>query len=310
MVSWMRESFLSLVVLTFLCLQVSAVPISNCTQIDSPGYYYLTRDLAGVEGWSCIKISASDVVFDGNGFSIVGDGSGDGISVFNFSISNVTIKNVTVKNYWTGIDLSNCRNCTIANVAASENYYGISLSSSSRNKISDVTVSGNRHGIHLSSTSNSMIANVTASENYFNGISLYYSKNNTISNVTLANNWHGVSLDSSDKNTITKGYFRNNEVGIYLWDSNNNLIYDNYFNNTKNASISAGSNIWNASKTPGKNIVGGNYLGGNYWGSPNGKGFSDTCSDSNYDGFCDQPFAIDDKNIDYFPKCKLCQKST
>jgi parallel beta-helix repeat protein len=169
-------------------------------------------------------------------------------------------------------------------------------------------VSGNRHGIYLSSSSNCMIANVTASENYFNGISLYYSKNNTISNVKVANNRYGVSLGSSDKNTITKGYFINNEVGIYLWDSNNNLIYDNYFNSTENASISAisaGSNIWNASKTPGKNIVGGNYLGGNYWGSTNGKGFSDTCSDSNYDGFCDQPFAIDDKNIDYFPLAKV-----
>ncbi|RLF39269.1 MAG: hypothetical protein DRN21_03825, partial [Thermoplasmata archaeon] len=41
-------------------------------------------------------------------------------------------------------------------------------------------------------------------------------------------------------------------------------IYNNYFNNTHNA-YDDGNNIWNISKTPGTNIIGGPYLGGNFW---------------------------------------------
>ena len=45
--------------------------------------------------------------------------------------------------------------------------------------------------------------------------------------------------------------------------SSNNLLYNNYFNNTNNA-YDNGVNIWNITKTPGTNIIGGPYLGGNY----------------------------------------------
>ena len=39
---------------------------------------------------------------------------------------------------------------------------------------------------------------------------------------------------------------------------NSNNVYD------------AGNNIWNISKTPGLNIIGGHYIGGNYWCDYNG----------------------------------------
>jgi len=42
------------------------------------------------------------------------------------------------------------------------------------------------------------------------------------------------------------------------------LIYDNFFNNSFNACDDS-INIWNISKTPGINIIGGGHLGGNYW---------------------------------------------
>jgi len=58
---------------------------------------------------------------------------------------------------------------------------------------------------------------------------------------------------------------------------------------------------WNISKTPDKNIVGGPYLGGNFWANPNGTGFSQTCNDIDMDGICDDPYVIDENNIDYLP---------
>jgi len=52
----------------------------------------------------------------------------------------------------------------------------------------------------------------------------------------------------------------------------------------------------------GTNILGGNWLGGNAWLSPDGNGYSQTCSDTQEPiGICDQPYVIDENNIDYLP---------
>jgi nitrous oxidase accessory protein NosD len=95
-------------------------------------------------------------------------------------------------------------------------------------------------------------------------------------------------------------------VGIKFYgDTGSNGIYDNYFNNKKNivfdSSWIGSVGFWNTTKTPDYNIVLGPYIAGNFWGAPNGKGFSQTASDKNYDGIADSSYAINSKNIDYLP---------
>ncbi|HEY3362203.1 MAG TPA: NosD domain-containing protein [Methanosarcina sp.] len=94
-------------------------------------------------------------------------------------------------------------------------------------------------------------------------------------------------------------------VGIKFYGASSSDVYDNYFNNKKNilfdSSSSYSANSWNTTKTPDYNIVLGPYIAGNFWGAPNGKGFSQTASDKNYDGIADSPYVIDSKNIDYLP---------
>jgi parallel beta-helix repeat protein len=215
---------------------LAQTPISSCTDITSSGYYYLTQNLTGFKSDAlyCIWISASNVVLDGNGYSLTGPGDGYGISVAN---AYITVKNLTVSNYYCGIKIN------------------------------------------------------------------YLENNNTVANVTASNNDIGIWLEVYSYNNIIKdSVLQNNNEGIYLGFSGNNLIYNNYFNNTNNIGIvNSRPNTWNITKTEGKNIVGGNFLGGNYWGRPDGNGFSDTCNDSNYDGFCDEPYVIDSNNIDYLP---------
>ena len=68
-----------------------------------------------------------------------------------------------------------------------------------------------------------------------------------------------------------------------------------------NNAFENGNNIWNITKTVGTNIIGGAYLGGNYWTNPSGTGYSDTCTDADKDGFCDNSYTVATGNIDYLP---------
>lgn len=95
------------------------------------------------------------------------------------------------------------------------------------------------------------------------------------------------------------------DVGIKFFRDSAGGIYNNYFSNKKNIEFdtewNSEPNTWNTTKTPDYNIVLGPYIGGNFWGAPNGKGFSQTASDKNYDGIADSPYIMDSKNTDYLP---------
>jgi len=458
----MRWLFACLLVSVLLCLQVASAqtPISSCKDINSPGYYYLTQNLIGLKSGAnyCIKISASNVVLDGNGHSLTGSGTEYYDGVYVDSASNITVKNLMVSGYSTGISLWYVNNSTITNVTAINNkegvylysssyntianvtannnkYYGIYLLSSSNNTIANVVVSSDEpkrgiilytslnstikdsvlqnsglfvwksydntvtnttvngkpliylenvqdyevnestnagqvilvncrnvtvrnldlsnttvgvelwgserirvenvvasnnglDGIYVESSSYNTVANIIANNNFADGIRLSFSNNSTIYSTIVKNNgWDGIALHSSNYNKIANVVADGNKFGIYVEGayniitgavvsnsskvgldflfSNNNLVYNNYFNNTENIFVpKLQPNTWNITKTAGRNIVGGNFLGGNYWGSPNGNGFSDACRDSDNDGICDQPYAINDNNTDFLPLAK------
>ncbi len=129
---------------------------------------------------------------------------------------------------------------------------------------------------------------------------------NKIRNVDI-----GIQLDegiggntsaSISENTITGC-----NIGIKFDGYVTSTVYDNYFNNKKNIIFDLSypswsvNHLWNTTKTPNYNIVLGPYIGGNFWGSPNGKGFSQTAADKNYDGIADSPYKIDSNNTDYLP---------
>ena len=227
---------------------------------------------------------------------------------------NITIRGLELNNATIGILVWGSESIKIENVTAKNNSWdGIRLESSSNSTITNSIVSNNGGGIILGNSNNNRIMNVIANGNR-EGISFVYSNNNTIKGLTINNNKeYGIFLSSSNNNTIKDSTILNNSwVGIFLgYSSDNNLIYNNYFSNAQNAWILYSlSSTWNTTKAAGKNIVGGNYLGGNYWGSPDGNGFSDTCSDADADEICDQPFAIDDYNVDWLPLARPSEVPT
>jgi nitrous oxidase accessory protein len=227
---------------------------------------------------------------------------------------NNQIRNNDVSNNPYGITLYHySSNNTLSGNNLSNNGFGIFLYVSSNNMLRGNTVlNNNRTGIYLYYSSNNMLSGNNASKNNYTGIYLYCSSNNTLSGNIVTNNLKGIYLESSwispnNNNILIGNTALNNSQGIYLDFSSNNTIYNNFFNNTNNSVIISSINKWNITKTPIINFIGGPYLGGNIYASPDGKGFSQTCLDSDHDGTCDLPYTLDDNNIDYLP---LAYKAT
>lgn len=141
-----------------------------------------------------------------------------------------------------------------------------------------------------------------------NGIYLTLVFDSRVYNNTISNGSTGIFLreDCHDNELSNNSIIASNESGIYLLDySADNRIYNNYFNNSVNVkSEKTEGNIWNTTRSPGSNIMGGPYLGGNFWANPDGTGFSQLSNDSDSDGICDSQFNINGSDFDYLPLAK------
>ncbi|HET8689706.1 MAG TPA: NosD domain-containing protein, partial [Methanosarcina sp.] len=105
--------------------------------------------------------------------------------------------------------------------------------------------------------------------------------------------------------TVSGNRITNCDNGLYLVGASC-IVTNNNLNNTVNINAPEGTeSVFNTTKTTGKNIIGGPYLGGNYWATPSGKGFSQTHSDKNRDGFADVPYKLDKSSIDNLPLIPL-----
>jgi len=155
-------------------------------------------------------------------------------------------------------------------------------------------------------TDYSNLTGISSSDNYY-GFYIRYSDSNTLSNCTTNSNaFYGFYLYYSDLNTISGSTAENNVNGIVLSYAESNKIYNNFFNNSDNFYFGGTiyTNHWNTTKQLGTRIYSnGNYIGGNYYTNPSGNGYSDTCNDTDHDGFCDDQYNLtsDGKNIDYLP---------
>ena len=176
-------------------------------------------------------------IFDCQGHTIEGDGSGYDGGIYLNSRQNNTIKNCIIRNLNYGIYLyySSNNNTLTNNTANSNSLYGIYLYSSSNNTLTNNTANSNsQYGILLhSSSNNNTLTNNTANSNGGDGILLYSSSNNnTLTNNTANSNInYGIYLLSSSNNNITNNTANlNNISGIVLGFSSNNSLTNNTAN--------------------------------------------------------------------------------
>lgn len=273
-----KISMLMLIALVVISTGAIASTIDSCTNINSPGEYVLNKSITNSAASSCIRITSSDVVFDGAEYMIDGIDAQYSTGVYVYNSENVTVKNVTATDWYYGIFYQNARKGIIINNEARSNHLGIVLKSSNNNTLIKNDANSNNLGI------------------YFN-----YSDSNTITgNIAGMNSHSGIRLLSSRNNIIYNNIFNNtnNTTGHGIgWGHGGNPLGYVYLN------------YWNITKTAGSNIVGGHYLGGNFWALPNGTGYSQICADNDRDGICDSSYKLSSINIDYLPIAPLIQVS-
>jgi len=152
-----------------------------------------------------------------------------------------------------------------------------------------------------SSNDNLNIRNCTIID-WYTGIKKEGSNNGVVQYSKLISNAIGISLENSENNQFFSSVLSGNDLGARISFSEGNLFYNNLFNNTNNTLfIGANRNTWNIVRQRGNRIYSpSSYIGGNYWKVLPYGGYSESCTDSNKDGFCDAAYQMDSSNIDYF----------
>jgi hypothetical protein len=112
-------------------------------------------------------------------------------------------------------------------------------------------------------------------------------------------------------NTFTS----HDEVMFYFDDASTTRIYNNLFNSSSAPEFYSGldmdENKWSFGVDYGKRIVGpGEIIGGNFWATFDGTGYSETCTDANTDGFCDDEYVLNSDNKDGAPLSNQFEESS
>jgi len=219
--------------------------ITNCPVITSAGTYTQTQNFTGapnsaspLSNFTCLKIAASNVVWDCNGYNITNNGTAGttyGI-LLNGSLTNVTVKNCPgISGYYEGIYVYRSNDSTITNNTVRNNSWsGIYAYQSNNTNLANNTAWNNTYGIYCyGSRNNTLIGNSVWSDFY--GIFLYVSYNSTATNNSAWNNaYAGIYLDYRDSplsyyTAFNNSAWNNTVLGIYAANSSifNNRAWNN-----------------------------------------------------------------------------------
>jgi parallel beta-helix repeat protein len=211
--------------------------------------YNFTDDIVGYT----IASERDNVVIDGSGYSLIGNGNSTGVLILNRN--GVTVRNMNISNFGYGIKLiadiylgGSSSNISLFDNILTDNDYGILISSSSnsvlRNNImnnntrnfgvqdkytQDIDSSNTVNGKPVIYWVNQQDRTVPSGAGY---VALVNCTNIIVQDLNLAANGQGVALVHTTDSTVTASHITDMDSGIYLQESSGNTIYENTLTNS------------------------------------------------------------------------------
>jgi len=172
--------------------------VEGTDEIQRDGNIYTFTDDISDE----VVVERSNIVIDGKGYTLQGNGSGEGFRLSNIGyigLNNITIKNTSIIAFYCGVSLGFTTNSVLFKNNITNNDYGVSLFCSSHNTISGNNITNNGLGIELW------------------GVDVgSFSDNNIIHGNNITNNHNGIHLSNCFNNTLSGNMFNNNSYNFYV----------------------------------------------------------------------------------------------
>ncbi|MCL2460987.1 MAG: right-handed parallel beta-helix repeat-containing protein, partial [Euryarchaeota archaeon] len=221
------RSLLTVFLMLFIALciaQVQAQPITPPAVITAPGTYELTGDATGIyEGYG-IKIEASDVILDGQGFNLRGSSRNDvGILVnkYGTALRNVEIKNIKLGNWETAI-----------------RYNYVKSDETDISGISNTQINSAKVGVHVEYSDNVLLSELSLTDTNSAIVVNHESSDVTIDKATITDCGIGVTLEHARGVTISNSNVNTCEVyGIQAGDVQDLTISKTNISDNKYAAI-------------------------------------------------------------------------
>jgi parallel beta-helix repeat protein len=185
-------------------------------QIDGDVYIFIS-DING-----SIRVERDNVVLNGAGYRLQGDGNQNGITL-RFG-NNITVNNLQLSSFHIGIVVMGSDNNKILENTITDNFRGLDFTSSENDTVSGNHIANNVDGIALENMYNSIVENTITNNSNF-GIHLYGAGFNNIIGNNITNNGRGILVSICYNNVISHNNFINNTNHVETDDSND--IWDN-----------------------------------------------------------------------------------
>ena len=156
--------------------------IKSCGTLSEPGSYVVVQNLTATG--DCLVIAADFVTIDLGGFTLTGNGTGEGITDQFGGHVGVVVRNGTVTNFVFGVRIATGSRLTIEGIRAVSNI-GLGMSIGMNSIVKGNTVSGNG-SIGISADTGSIVTGNIASDNGDDGIAV--ESGSTVSGNTSTNN--------------------------------------------------------------------------------------------------------------------------
>ncbi|KTG09433.1 hypothetical protein AUR64_16785 [Haloprofundus marisrubri] len=213
-------------------------PVDDCTNLTEPGRYELTRNLTADTG-RCLVVRADDVVVDGNGYAVRGDGrfgtAGVVVGSWERRTRNVTLRSLSVSNWDDAVRATRVRTLTVEGVTAGGSRIGVALRAVSESVVENTTATKNSvYGVSLTDRTNSTrLRNVTVTDNALFGVHLVGdTTNTTLVGLLAARNDHGVALVGSQNTTVRDSRLVSNRVaGVWSSGARGTLVRNTTLSN-------------------------------------------------------------------------------